>query len=139
MSGQELVLGVLLSNGVALKVGIMVAIAMVIGYSMYEQTSTKGIIVKIVAPLVTFMLFQIWIRLSIFETVNHPRLAEPMVIAFLISIFFVGELVSGMFMSRRVVLFRKSQAAKHKEIIRRIKENGNGGSPFDVKTEPNLK
>jgi hypothetical protein len=134
MSGQSL-LDVLVGRGVLLEIGLMVALAMFIGFYLYDQTNTKNTIWRIIAPGVVFLVFLAWIYYSIFRQVNHPLIIEPIAIMVGVGILFLAGFSAGTYMSITAVRKRHRIDKKYDTIIGNIKTNG-GESPLDVKTEP---
>ena len=117
---------ILLGAGIPLRVGLMIAMALILGYFVYEHTNAKGTIIKIAIVSGIFFTFEVWITVTIFNNIHHPVVIPPIVTLLILGGLFLAGLSGGMYMAQNVDKIRRETRDMERVVIDEIKANGNG-------------
>lgn len=116
---------ILLGAGIPLRVGLMIAMALILGYFVYEHTNTKRTVIKIAIVSAIFITFEVWITATIFANIKHPVAVPPIFTLIILGGVFLAGLSGGMYMAQKVDVMRTETKEHEREIIAEIKANGN--------------
>ena len=109
---------ILFTSGLPLRMGIMIAVAIVVGYFLYDDLSLW---IRVTVTVILFVFFEEWMRALVLADVTGYIPNRAIVFAIVSAVAFGAGITTGMVLSHRAKVIRILTREKTDQVIEGIK------------------